>query len=261
MNQRFRPLSIFCLAFSTALTAAPPAVADDTEVTFEQHVRPIFKVYCLDCHGGGQKVKGKLDLRLRPFAVRGGKSGTALLPGYADSNGDGAQDTPRPYAWKYRDYVIRSLNADKPLDRFLIEQLAGDELVPRPWSNVKREQIKLLTATGFLRTAPDGTSSGGSAEAQQQVADTLKIVSSSLLGLTVGCAQCHDHKYDPIPQADYYRLRAVFEPAFDPAHFRRPAQRLASLYTEADRARAAAVEAEAAKMQKDCTWREAIPVS
>ncbi len=70
-------------------------------------------------------------------------------------------DTPRPYAWKYRDYVIRSFNADKPLDRFIIEQLAGDELVPPPWNNLKPEQIELLTATGFLRTAPDGTTGGG----------------------------------------------------------------------------------------------------
>ena len=86
------------------------------------------------------------------------------------------------------------------------------------------------------------------------VADTLKIVgSSSLLGLTVGCAQCHDHRYDPIPQADYYRLRAVFEPALDPAHWRRPGERLVSLYTDADRAKAAAVEAEAAKMQASST--------
>src|SRR5581483_5681534 len=80
--------------------------------------------------------------------------------------------------------------------------------------------------------------------------DTLKIVSSSLLGITVGCAQCHDHRYDPIPQSDYYRLRAVFEPALDPGHWRRPSQRLVSLYTETDRARAAAVEAEAQKLEK-----------
>ncbi|MGH7227368.1 MAG: DUF1549 domain-containing protein, partial [Gemmataceae bacterium] len=173
------------------------------------------------------------------------------VAGYADSDGDGANDTPRPHAWKYRDYVIRAFNADKPLDRFVVEQLAGDELVPRPWSDLKAEQIDLLTATGFLRTAPDGTTSGGVTEAQQQLGDTIKIVSSTLLGLTVGCAQCHDHKYDPIPQADYYRLRAVFEPAFDPLHFRRPAQRLLSLYTETDRRRAAGIDIEVRRMQAD----------
>ena len=97
--------------------------------------------------------------------------------------------------------------------------------MPRPWTNLTPEQIETLAATGFLRMAADGTSTGGGDEAlasNQVVADTLKIVGSSLLGLTVGCAQCHDHRYDPIPQADYYRLRAVFEPALDPQHWRRP---------------------------------------
>ncbi|MGL4553506.1 MAG: DUF1553 domain-containing protein, partial [Gemmataceae bacterium] len=89
---------------------------------------------------------------------------------------------------------------------------------------------------------------GGAAEMEQNVADTLKIVGSSLLGLTVGCAQCRDHRYDPIPQEDYFRLRAVFEPALNPAAWRRPEQRRVSLYTAADRAKAAAVEAEAARL-------------
>jgi hypothetical protein len=385
-------------------------------IKFEQDVRPILKAYCLDCHGAGEKLKGKLDLRLRRFAVAGGSSGPAVVPldaansrlvkriksgemppsatkvptdkvavierwiaagapakrdepnklppgiditpeeraywffqpvrhpqppkfaaadrvrtpidafvlaklreqglsfnqdadrltlirrasldliglpptqaeikaflsdrseaayeamidrlllsphygerwgrhwldvaGYADSDGDGTNDTLRPHAWKYRDYVIRSFNDDKRLDRFIIEQLAGDELLPQPWNNLKPERIELLAATGFLRMAPDGTvSGGGAAEAQQIVADTLKIVGSSLLGLTVGCAQCHDHRYDPIPQSDYYRLRAVFEPAFDPARWRSAGQRRVSLYTDADRAKAVAIEADAAKLQ------------
>src|SRR6185369_2459907 len=64
------------------------------------------------------------------------------VAGYADSDGNGSEDTPRPYAYKYRDYVIRSLNADKPLDQFVIEQLAGDELVPQPWNNLAAEQIE-----------------------------------------------------------------------------------------------------------------------
>ena len=175
------------------------------------------------------------------------------VAGYADSDGNGNDDTVRPYAYKYRDYVVRSLNADKPLDRFIVEQLAGDELVPRPWSNLKPDQAETLAATGFLRTAVDGTSTGAPDEAlaaNQVVADTLKIVGSTFLGLTVGCAQCHDHRYDPIPQSDYYRLRAVFEPALDPTHWRRPARRLVSLYTDADRAKAAAIEVEAQKLAK-----------
>ncbi len=389
-------------------------------LTFERDVRPILKAYCLDCHGGGEALKGKLDLRLKRFAEKGGDSGPAVVAGkpeesyllerlregemppgekkvpadkiavierwivegartqrpeperlspgvhitdedraywafqpvkrpdppkltihdrmrtpidafvldrlrqrgfsfapeadrrtlirraafdltglppsqqeidvfladsregayermidgllasphygerwarhwldvagYADSDGNGNDDTVRPYAYKYRDYVVRSLNADKPLDQFLTEQLAGDELVPRPWNNLTPAQTETLAATGFLRMAVDGTSTGGGDEAlasNQVVADTLKIVGSSLLGLTVGCAQCHDHRYDPIPQADYYRLRAVFEPALDPQHWRRPAQRLVSLYTDAQRKQATSIEAEAQRLQQD----------
>ena len=76
-------------------------------------------------------------------------------------------------------------------------------------------------------------------------ADTLKIVSTSLLGLSVGCAQCHDHRYDPIPQTDYYAMRAIFAPAMDWQNWRVPSQRMVSLYTEADRQKAAEVSAEA----------------
>ncbi|MFO0906944.1 MAG: PSD1 and planctomycete cytochrome C domain-containing protein [Isosphaeraceae bacterium] len=175
------------------------------------------------------------------------------VAGYADSEGNGNDDTLRPEAFRYRDYVIRALNADKPLDRFILEQLAGDELVPRPWSNLTAEQTELLAATGFLRNVVDATATGAPDEplaANQVVADALKVVGSSLLGLTVGCAQCHDHRYDPIPQVDYFRLRAVFEPAFDPSHWRRPVQRRVSLYTDADRARSAAIEAEAQKLDR-----------
>ncbi|MDR3621577.1 MAG: PSD1 and planctomycete cytochrome C domain-containing protein [Paludisphaera borealis] len=176
------------------------------------------------------------------------------VAGYADSDGDGADDTTRPYAYKYRDYVIRSLNADKPLDRFIVEQLAGDELTPRPWKDLKPEQVEALAATGYLRMVADGTSNGGgdlALESNQMVADTLKVVGSTFLGLSVGCAQCHDHRYDPIPQDDYYRLRAVFEPALDPSHWRRPGQRLVSLQSDAERAKAAALEAEAQAIQKE----------
>ncbi|MGL4555680.1 MAG: DUF1549 domain-containing protein, partial [Gemmataceae bacterium] len=322
-----------------AALAAPPE-----QLTFEQHVRPVLKAYCLDCHGAEDKPKGKLDLRLRRFALGGGRAGPGFVPGksaqslivermlsgemppagkkvppeqialvrrwidagaatlreepasippgigiseqeragwfyqppvrpptpavpaarartpidafllarqreknlsfnpdadpltlarrasfavtglppspdevsrfladarpdayerlvdrllaspaygerwarhwldvagYADSHGDGTADTARPDAWRYRDWVVKALNADKPLDRFVVEQLAGDELVPRPWGDLTAERAELLTATGFLRTAPDGTAvGGGAAEMEQNVADTLKIVGS-----------------------------------------------------------------------------------
>ncbi len=169
------------------------------------------------------------------------------VAGYADSEGYTAQDADRPWAWKYRDYVIRSLNADKPFDRFLIEQLAGDELAGPAQGDWTAEQIELLTATGYLRMAADGTGSGdNSPEARNKVmADTIKIVSSSLMGMSVACAQCHDHRYDPISQIDYYAMRAVFEPALDWQNWKVPGQRLVSLYTAADRQQAAEVEAEA----------------
>ena len=171
------------------------------------------------------------------------------VAGYADSDGF-TNDPVRPYAYKYRDYVIRALNGDKPFNQFIIEQLAGDELVPQPHTNLSPDAIEKLTATGFLRTAADSTASGGDQDIarNQVVADTIKIVSSALLGLTVGCAQCHDHRYDPIPQEDYYRLRAVFEPGLDPKNWRGANQRLISLYTDADRAKANQVEAEVAKI-------------
>ena len=392
------------------------AESADAPPSFEHQVRPIFKTYCLDCHGGGEELQGGLDLRLKRFAVQGGESGPAVVPGdvaaslllsrmqsgempptekkvpaeqiaviaawiaggapttreepeqlppgiditpeerafwsfqpltrpdvpdmkerfgnavdsfvaaklqahglafaaetnrrslirrvyadltgllpeqaeidefladaspdayerlldrvlasphygerwgrhwldlagFAESDGDGTADTVRPFAWHYRDYVIRALNADKPFDRFLLEQVAGDELIPPPWNNLTQEHIDTLAATGFLRTVIDATqgSSDEQAPANQVFADTIKVISSSVYGLTIGCAQCHDHKYDPIPQSDYYRLRAILEPALNTAQWRRPNQRLISLYTDADRAKVAEVNAELQKLQE-----------
>jgi len=189
------------------------------------------------------------------------------VAGYADSDGD-TSDTIRPYAYKYRDYVIKALNDDKPFDQFIIEQLAGDELVsvasdPSFVSSAEKlgpDNVQKLVATGFLRMATDGTATADNPELarNQVIADTIKIVSSSLLGLTVGCAQCHDHRYDPISQADYYALRAVFEPVFDwQQGWRTPAQRLIALSTDADRAKAAAIEAEVAKVAEERAAKQA----
>ncbi|MFM7520980.1 MAG: PSD1 and planctomycete cytochrome C domain-containing protein, partial [Planctomycetota bacterium] len=182
--------------------------------------------------------------------------------GYADSSGANQDDTKRPYAWKYRDWVIRAFAADMPLDRFLVEQLAGDELVPPPHANLDAAALDRLTATGFLRMAADGTAGASDPDAARHavVADTLTIVSTALLGLSVNCAQCHDHRYDPIPQADYYALRAILAPALDPAAWKTPPERLVSLFTDADRARCAEIEAEAVAAQKtvDDTQAEAI---
>jgi hypothetical protein len=179
--------------------------------------------------------------------------------GYADSDGGAANDVVRTWAFKYRDYVIRAFNSNKPFDRFLHEQLAGDELAGPIDGDLSPAQTELLTATGFLRTAADGTSGDNSPEVRNQVvADTVKIVTSSLMGLTVACAQCHDHRYDPIPQTDYYALRAVFEPALDWQAWKIPDQRHLSLYTSADRQRAAEVEAEAQKIAAERSAKQAV---
>jgi hypothetical protein len=140
--------------------------------------------------------------------------------GYADSNGKIDRDTIRPDAWRYRDYVIRSLNADKPYDQFLIEQIAGDELFDfKAAHKLTPQQQDYLIATGFLRTAPDNTDEAAINLVPFRLSllnDQIDIFSSAVMGLTVGCARCHNHKYDPIPQRDYYRLSAIFQGAYDP---------------------------------------------
>ena len=173
------------------------------------------------------------------------------VAGYADSNGYSEADSPRLHAWRYRDYVIRAMNADKPWNEFITEQLAGDELAGATQAETQQvvgdpKRLDVLTATAFLRMAPDGTGDPNDdmkLARNQVIAEELKVVSSSLLGLTVGCAQCHDHRFDPIPQTDYYRLRAIFEPAFDwESRWRPPFQRQYSLYTPEERAKANEIE-------------------
>jgi mono/diheme cytochrome c family protein len=173
--------------------------------------------------------------------------------GFAESDGVTPEDRVRDFAYKYRDYVIRAINADKPWNEFIIEQLAGDELAARPYATLQGDALDPLIATGFLRMAPDGTDSDEvdqTVERNQVVAETLKIVGNSMLGLTVGCAQCHDHRYDPISQVDYYRLRAVFDPALDWQHWRTPSARLVDVTPEENRQKSAEIEAQAVEMDR-----------
>lgn len=178
------------------------------------------------------------------------------VAGYADSEGFNEQDTERKHAWKFRDYVIQALNADKPFDDFVREQIAGDEIAAKlglnansPTDAEKTRYAELVTATGFLRMAPDGTGTENTLLARNAtIVDTLKIVSTAFYGMTIQCAECHDHRYDPITQKDYYELRAVFEPGFDSKNWRQPARRLVSLQTKEQKAAADAVEAEAKKI-------------
>ncbi|HVC98552.1 MAG TPA: DUF1549 and DUF1553 domain-containing protein, partial [Pirellulales bacterium] len=131
--------------------------------------------------------------------------------------------------WLFRDYVIASFNDDKPFDRFLLEQLAGDECVD--WRNADQytpEIQQLLVATGFLRNSPDDTSSIelNRSDVHQGILErTQEVVANNLLGLTMQCAKCHDHKYEQLLQADYYRWQALFQPAFNPDSWLRPASR------------------------------------
>src|ERR1043166_756097 len=154
------------------------------------------------------------------------------IVGYADSNGYFNADSDRPLAWKFRDYVVRSIAADKPLDRFIQEQIAGDELAGYvSGGDVTPEMIDPLIATHFWRNAPDGTgeSDGNPLEVKVDryavLEGNVQIVGSAFLGLTLQCARCHDHKFEPVTQADYYGLQAILRPAFDPERWLKPNER------------------------------------
>ncbi len=141
------------------------------------------------------------------------------LAGYADSEGGTSEDPLREVAWKYRDYVIHAFNADKPYDEFLLEQIAGDELIDVDNAEeITDEMVENLVATGFLRMGIDETGSRTMNFIDNRVgviSDVIDVVGSSVMGLTMECVRCHSHKYDPIPQRDYYRLKAVFQGALD----------------------------------------------
>jgi hypothetical protein len=114
-------------------------------------------------------------------------------------------DTHRKDAWRYRDYVIRAFNNDKPYDRFLTEQLAGDEISPK--------EDETVIAAGFNRLAPLRKNAGNQEVASSRnevLTEMTNVVGGALLGVTLGCARCHDHKFDPIRQSDYYRIQAYF---------------------------------------------------
>ena len=126
------------------------------------------------------------------------------LARYADSEG-GVQDYVRPYAWRYRQWVIDALNRDMPFDEFTVEQLAGDLL---PGATLQQK-----IATGFERNTVTSREGGIDLEKLRydQLVDRVDTVGTAWLGLTIGCAQCHDHKYDPLSQRDFFRLMAFFE--------------------------------------------------
>src|SRR5437016_455088 len=124
------------------------------------------------------------------------------LARYADSDGY-TLDEPRPI-WRYRDWVVQALNRDQPFDQFVIEQIAGD-LLPNP-------TIDQLIATGFHRNTPSNVEGGIDFEQYrvEAVVDRVSTTGAAFLGLTLGCARCHDHKFDPVSQKEFYQLFAYF---------------------------------------------------
>ncbi len=129
------------------------------------------------------------------------------LAGYADTLGLGRR-IPSLHAWRYRDYVINAFNRDKPYDRFVREQVAGDVLEYD--TDAQREEQ--IVATGFLAIGPWALVAADKAQLQMDVVDTqLDTLGRAILGLTIGCARCHDHKFDPIPQREYYALAGIFQ--------------------------------------------------
>jgi hypothetical protein len=119
-------------------------------------------------------------------------------------------DTHRGDAWRYRDYVIRAFNNDKPFDRFILEQVAGDEIAPK--------EDETLIAAGFNRLGPLRKNAGNQEVASSRnevLTEMTNVVGAAFLGVTVGCARCHDHKFDPVRQSDYYRLQAYFGTTYE----------------------------------------------
>jgi hypothetical protein len=144
------------------------------------------------------------------------------IAGYSDTVGDAA-DRDRDSAWKYRDYVIKAFNQNKPFDRFLLEQFAGDQLVNyEPLTRPSPEQMEAVTATGFLRMTADITDNQTIYEVDKYFDAQQKVMETSLkavMGVSVQCARCHDHKFDPILQRDYYKLMASYQATWDPENW------------------------------------------
>ncbi len=141
------------------------------------------------------------------------------VAGYADGNGF-LGDEPRTHSWQYRDWVIKALNKDMPYDEFLVRQIAGDQIVD--WKMGERlspEAIENLQATGFLRLPADGTDNQTIYEIDKQWDAFLgmtEVTTKALMGININCFRCHDHKFDPFLQKDYYRIMGIYQSVYDP---------------------------------------------
>lgn len=180
---------------------------------------------------------------------------------YAESNGY-ERDGHKPQAWKYRDYVIRSFHQDKPFDRFVTEQLAGDEF--------DEPTAETLIATGYYRLGPwDDEPADPATDRYDQLDDILATTSQAFLGLTLACARCHNHKFEPLAARDYYSMIATFDGLERPRRGRteldRPIGSRAEIEREQARdAKIAPLSAEIAKRKKpyqtkEKNWEEKIP--
>jgi len=150
------------------------------------------------------------------------------IAGYSDSAGVLAADQDRQLIWRYRDYVIRSFNRDLPYDQFVREQLAGDELSDyhqefRNSDHLSQATIEALDATGFLRTGPDASrpdfntiKNVNGLYYYPTIDSQVSIVTSSLMGLTLKCAKCHNHKFDPLSQKEYYEIQSILMSVYNP---------------------------------------------
>ena len=182
----------------TGLPPAPSEVEDFEKVT--QEIGPDKATDALVDELLGSPRFGEHFARLWLDVVR-----------YSDSNGFD-WDEFRPQAWRYRDYVVRSMNADKRFDQFIREQLAGDELFDGPPTTPQQQDC--LIATSYLRLGPHDNAAKLFNEQDRSraelLADVTETTAGAFLGLTLSCCRCHDHKYDPFSQADHYRFRAFF---------------------------------------------------
>ena len=154
--------------------------------------------------GSWQRLVDRL-LATESFGERWGRHWLDVAR-YAESSGKESNIT-YPHAWRYRDYVIDSFNADKRYDQFIREQIAGDMMPARD----DRHRAELITATGFLAIGPKSHNEGSRSQfAADLVDEQIETMSRSMLGLTIACARCHDHKFDPIKQSEYYAMAGIF---------------------------------------------------
>jgi hypothetical protein len=153
------------------------------------------------------------DLLSRPgFGERWGRHWLDLVR-YAETNGY-ERDAIKPHVWRYRDYVIRAFNSDKPYNRFVLEQLAGDEL--------SDSNTETMIATGYSRLGPwDDEPADPQQDRFDQMDDLVRTTSRVFLGLTLGCSRCHNHKFDALTMHDYYRMVAIFNPLVRPQQGRK----------------------------------------